>query len=99
MKICTSFNVEKNTLNAIQRYQNENNLTSRSNALERMLIELEFYKKLERILSASTAISAAADIIQNENLNKENSINEILEEYSHDLVKDSVNNTYSDMPD
>lgn len=87
MKITTSFNLEKDTLNEIELYKEKYNLSSRNVALERMLLERRnFFMFLDKVSTNNEERHINEDI--NKEVNKKDSI-----------IGKSVGNSMANMPD
>lgn len=92
MKKTTSYTLEKDLFESIEKYKEEKELTSRSSALERMLLERE---SLLRENSLMKSILSGKAINLDNNIRTEN----VQRRKEPTVLEESINDIYSDMPD
>ncbi|WP_049043232.1 hypothetical protein [Clostridium sporogenes] len=98
MKKTISFNLEEDIIEKIEKYQIKNNLSSRSAALERIILKLDSssinqtkIKELIKELINETSITY--DEVMEKNVDKK------VEELKNKDLDNSIKDLYNDMPD
>lgn len=108
MKKTSSFHLEEDIFNEIEKYQIENNLSSRNIALERMILEFKSLKKeledksllaefAKSVLSNESKISIEAQNKQSDIQRKQESKND--ENPRNDRFRGSIKSVFENMPD
>lgn len=87
MKKTTSFHLEQSTIDEIEAYKNKFGLSSRNEALEKMLVE-------RRIILAFQTGEASSYITSQKEVEKEK-----LNISEDDNLKKSIENNFNNMPD
>ncbi|MBO0555652.1 hypothetical protein EXQ41_06255 [Clostridium botulinum] len=98
MKKTISFNLEEDIIEKIEKYQVKNNLSSRSAALERIILKLDSStidqaKIKEIIKEIINETSITYDEVMEKNVDKK------VEELKNKDLDNSIKDLYNDMPD